>query len=105
MGRAAEDLDRQHRIHSPHALFQITNMLIFRFADAPECGAETYAHPTLLFARIVDPGVIEGELRRGYGKLRITIEALQPSWRKMFLRIPTANLAGASNLERPGVEA
>ena len=81
-------------------------MLIFRFADAPECGAETYAHPTLrLFARIVDPGVIEGELRRGYGKLRITIEALQPSWRKMFLRIPIANLAGASNLERPGVEA
>ena len=78
MGRAAENLDGQHRIHSARALFQKTNVLIFRLANAAECGAETYAEPMLrLFARIGDPGVIERQLRRSDGKLRVTIEPLQ----------------------------
>jgi hypothetical protein len=76
-------------------------MLIFRFADATECGAEAHADAVLwLFPRIFDPGVIERELGRSHRKLRIPIEPLQTLWRKEFLRIPVADFSGATHLER-----
>src|SRR6267143_1198129 len=81
-------------------------MLIFRLANATECGAKTHADAMLrLLPRIRDAGVIKGKSCRGYGKLRIPIEPLQPLWRKKLLRVPVQNFASASHLERLWVKA
>src|SRR5207244_5499025 len=78
MCRAAENLDSQHRIHPAHAFFQVTDMLIFRLADAAERRAKADTDAMLwMFARIVNPGIVKSELRRGHRELRVTIKPLE----------------------------
>src|SRR5437660_6559113 len=81
-------------------------MLVLRFADGAERGAEAYTDAVLwLFARAFDSGVIERELGRSHGELRVTIKPLQTLRGKEFFRIPIADFAGATHLKRLGVEA
>src|ERR1700694_3032540 len=81
-------------------------MLILRFADATERGAEAYTDAVLwLFARVFDSGVIERELGRSHGELRVPIKPLQTLRRKKFFRIPVRDFSGAADLERLGVKA
>ena len=51
MRRTAEDLKRQCRIHTVHAFFQKTNVLIFRLANSAQGGAETHANARLRILR------------------------------------------------------
>src|SRR5438132_12686739 len=106
MRRTAENLDGEHWIHAAGAFFQIANVLVLGFAHAAQRGAETDADITLrLLPRVFDASVIQSEFCRGYGKLRITIEAFQTLGRKKVLGIPIQNFAGATNLERPRIKA
>src|SRR5450432_3302939 len=57
-----------------------------------------------MLARPFDARVIERQLRRGNGKLRITIEPLQSMWRKKFRRRPIRNLGRAMSVEDRGVK-
>src|SRR5438045_8015463 len=57
------------------------------------------------FAGIFELRVIECELRRCDGELRITIEPFQTMRRKKCLRVPIANLACTSHAESAGIEA
>ena len=57
-----------------------------------------------LFARIFEASVVQSQLRRGNGELRITIEPLQALRRKKFFWIPILNFASAPHLERARVE-
>src|SRR5437867_7059423 len=81
-------------------------MLVLRFADATERGAEAYTNAVLrLFARIFNSGVIERELSRSHGELRVAIKPLQTLRRKKFFRVPIADFSGATHLERLRVKA
>jgi hypothetical protein len=57
------------------------------------------------FARIFDACVVERQLRRRDGKLRVAVESLQTVRRKEFFWVPVANLAGAAHMKRARVEA
>src|SRR5438876_10243819 len=101
MCRAAENLDSQHRIHPAHAFFQVTDMLIFRLADAAERRAKADTDAMLwMFARILDPGIVKSELRRGHRELRVTIKPLETLRRKKLLRVPVGNFSSTRNLKR-----
>src|SRR5207248_8051587 len=89
MGRATENLDSERGLNSAGALFQIPDVLIFGLADTTKGGAKTYPDAMLrFFAGIFELRVIEGELRRCDGELRITIEPFQTVRREKCLRIP-----------------
>src|SRR5438105_1005325 len=80
-------------------------MLIFGFADPAQRSSETHTASMLrLFARIFEASVVQSQLRRGNGELRITIEPLQALRRKKFFWIPILNFASAPHLERARVE-
>src|SRR5439155_2870552 len=57
------------------------------------------------FAGIFELRVIEGELRRCDGELRIAIEPFQTVRREKCLRIPIANLTCTPHAESAGIEA
>src|SRR5207247_11283727 len=76
-------------------------MLIFGFADAAERRAKADTDAMLwMFARIVNPGIVKSELRRGTRKLRVTINPIETLRRKKLLRVPVGNFGGATHLER-----
>src|SRR5437667_12006840 len=76
-------------------------MLIFGFADAAERRAKADTDAMLwMFARIVNPGIVKSELRRGHRELRVTIKPLETLRRKKLLRVPVGNFGGATHLER-----
>src|SRR5205823_3725516 len=106
MGRATKHLHSERRLNSTGAFFQIPNVLIFGLADPAKCGAKTDADAMLrFFAGILKACVVERELRRRDGELRIAVEPFQTVRRKEFFRIPIVNLAGATNLEGARIEA
>ena len=81
-------------------------MLGFGIRDPAERGAKADADAMLrIFARPLEAGVGERELGRADGKLRITIETLQPMGRKEFLRHPIRNFRRAMRVEDRAVEA
>src|SRR5580765_498087 len=83
-------------------------MRVLRFGvrDSPERGPEADANATLrFFARPSDASVLQRERGRADGKLRITIEPLQPVRRKKFLRHPIGNFRGTMGVEDRAVEA
>ena len=102
---AAEDLKRERLVHAARTFFQEMRVLGFGVRDAAERGAETHADAMLrLFARPFDAGVVERELGRGDGKLRVAIEPFQPMRRKKFFRNPDRNLRRAMRVEDRAVE-
>src|SRR5205085_1102237 len=105
MGRAAENLDRECRLNAASALFQKANVLLFRFANAAESGAETHPDAMVWFiVRIFNSRVVERELGRRDGKLRVTIKSFQSMGRKKLFRIPILDLSGHAHTETAGVE-
>src|ERR1700730_11380951 len=106
MGRAAENLNGQGWLNSAGASFQESNELFFSFANAAERGAEADADSVLrLFARILQPCIIECEFGGRDGKLRITIEPFETMRREKFFRIPIANFTRAAHTERTDIQA
>src|SRR2546429_4748192 len=56
------------------------------------------------FAEIIDVRVVQRELCRYDGELRVAVEALQTvRWKKLF-RIPIANLAGTTHSEHTWIK-
>ena len=105
MGGAAEHLHCERWLNSARAFFQKANVLLFRFADAAERSPETDADPVLRpLLRIFNPGVIERELCRCDGKLRVAVESFQTVWREEFLRVPIINLAGDTHAKAADVK-
>src|SRR2546425_3136246 len=106
MGRATKNLDCEGGLNSAGALFQIPDVLIFGLADPAKCCAKTDADAMLrFFAGILKARIVECELCRCDGELRIAVEPFQTVRRKEFFRIPIVNLAGATNLEGARIEA
>ena len=106
MRRSAEDLQRQRRIHAVHAFFQKPNVLIFCLANSAKGGSETHANARLrIFRRIGEASVIESELRRRDGELRVTIETFQSMRRKKIFRRPVTNFSSATRVKAARVES
>src|SRR5260370_7445417 len=105
MGGAAEHLHCERWLNSARAFFQKANVLLFRFADAAERSPETDADPVLRpLLRIFNPGVIERELCRCDGKLRVAVESFQTVWREEFFRVPIINLSGDTHAKAADVK-
>src|SRR4029453_18244159 len=106
MGVSTKNLDCEGGLNSARALFQISDVLVFGLADTAKCGPKTDANAMLrFFAAIFELRVIECELRRCDGELRITIEPFQTMRWEKFLRIPIANLTCTTHAESAGIEA
>jgi hypothetical protein len=104
--RAAENLDREGRVHAAAAFLQKMRMFDFSAGHAAERRPETHADALLrLLARPLDSRILERKSGGDDGKLRITIEPLQPVRRKKFLRLPVWNLRRAMRVEDRAVEA
>src|SRR5207248_6631648 len=100
MGGAAKDLHRQSGLNSARAFFQKSNVLLFRFANAAQRGAEAYPDPVLrLIVRIFNSRVVECEFCRRDRKLGVTIKPFQTMGREKFFRVPIINLTRHSNTE------
>src|SRR5437867_12804758 len=99
MGRATKHLHSERRLNSASALFQIPNVLIFGLADPAKCGAKTDADAMLrFFAGILKARIVERQLRRCDGKLRIAIEPFHTVRRTEFFLITIVYLDRSMNL-------
>ena len=79
MRRATKHLDGKRRLNAPRALFQISDVLFLGFANATQRSAETDSDSILrLFAGILKARILQRELCRDDGELRVTIKPLQP---------------------------
>src|SRR4029077_2087663 len=106
MSRTTKYLDSKCGLNAARAFFQISNVLLFGFADSPQCGAEADTHAILwFFAGIIDMRVVQRELGRYNSELRVAIEPLQSVRRKKLFRIPIANLAGTTHTENTRIES
>src|SRR5262249_7892594 len=106
MRRAAEHLDSQCGLNAARAFFQISDVLLFGFADSPQRGAEADTDAILwFFAGIIDMRVLQRQLGRYDSELRVAIEPFQTLRRKKLFRIPIANLASATHTENTRIEA
>src|SRR6266480_3843725 len=100
MSGAAEYLHRERRLNSARALFQKSNVLLFRFTNTAQGSAEANPDPVLrLIVRIVNSRVVEREFRRRDRKLSVTIKPFQTMRREKFFRVPIINLTRHSNTE------
>src|SRR5438270_1555430 len=105
MGRAAEDLHRERGLNAARAFFQKANVLLFRFTNAAQRGAETHADAIVRFVvRIFESCVVQRELCRRDRELHVTIESLQSMRGKKFFRIPVVDLTRHPNAELAYVE-
>src|SRR6266404_2863314 len=106
MGRTAKHLDSERGLDSAGTFFQISDVLLFGFADTAQRGAEADTDAILwLFAGILYPRVFECELCGYDCELRVAVEAFQSVRLKKLFRIPIANLAGTTHAENARVEA
>src|SRR5947207_15986994 len=106
MSRTTKYLDSKCGLNAPRAFFQISNVLLFGFADSPQRGAEADTDAILwFFAGIIDMRVLQRELGRYDSELRVAIEPLQSVRRKKLFRIPIANLAGTTHTENTRIES
>ena len=68
-------------LDAARALFQISDVLFLGFANATQRSAETDSDAILrLFAGILKTRILQRELRRDDGELRVTIKPFQPVW-------------------------
>ena len=105
VGRAAKDLQREGLIHARLPFFKKCACSDSAFAIPPSAVPKlTPTRCLRIFARPIEAGVGERELRRADGKLRITIEPLQSMGRKEFLRRPIRNFRRAMRVEDRAVE-
>src|SRR5206468_3308327 len=105
MRRATKHLDGKRRLNAARALFQIPDVLFLGFADATQRSAETDSDSILrLFAGILKARILQRELRRDNGELRVTIKPFQPLRRKKLLGIPIANFTGTSHPKHAGIK-
>src|SRR5207249_10999066 len=95
MRRTTKHLDGKCGLNAPRAFFQIPDELFLGFADAAQRGAEDDTDAVLwFFAGIIDVRVVQRELCRYDGELRVAVEAFQTVRGKNLVRIPIVNLAG-----------
>jgi hypothetical protein len=105
MRRATKHLDSKRRLNAARALFQVSDVLFFGFANATQRSAKTDSDAILrLFAGILKAGILQGELRRDDSELRVTIKPFQPLRRKKLLGIPIANFTGTSHPKHAGIK-
>src|SRR4029077_18706070 len=105
MRRATKHLDGKRRLNAARALFQISDVLFLGFANATQRSAETDSDAILrLFAGILKARILQLELRRDDGELRVTIKPFQPLWRKKLLGIPIANFTRTSHPKHAGIK-
>src|SRR5207248_5808591 len=98
MGGAAKDLHRQSGLNSARAFFQKSNVLLFRFANAAQRGAEANPDPVLrLIVRIFNSRVVEREFCRRDRKLGVTIKPVQTMGRGKLFRVSLINLSRHPN--------
>src|SRR5437016_14527516 len=72
MRRATKHLDGKCRLNAASALFQISDVLFLGFANATQRSAETDSDAILrLFAGILKTRILQRELRRDDGELRV----------------------------------
>jgi len=100
MSRTAEYLHRERRLNSARAFFQKSNVLLFRFTNTAQRGAEANPDPVLrLIVRIFNSRVVEREFCRRDRKLGVTIKPFQTMGREKLFRVPIINLTRHSNTE------
>src|SRR6266566_10048588 len=105
MRRATKHLDGKRRLNAACALFQVSDVLFLGFANATQRSAETNPDSILgLFAGILKARIIQRELCRDDGELRVTIKPFQPLRRKKLLGIPIANFTGTSHPKHGGIK-
>src|SRR6266480_930227 len=105
MRRATKHLDGKRRLNAARALFQVSDVLFLGFANATQRSAETNPDSILgLFAGILKARILQRELRRDDGELRVTIKPFQPLRRKKLLGIPIANFTGTSHPKHGGIK-
>jgi hypothetical protein len=106
MRRATKHLDGKRRLNAARALFQISDVLFLSFANATQRSAETDSDSILrLLAGILKARILQRELRRDDGELRVAIKPFQPLRRKKLLRVPIANFTGTSHTKHAGIKA
>src|SRR5437588_10589190 len=106
MSRTTKDLDSKCGLNAARAFFQISNVLLFGFADSPQRGAEADTDAILwFFAGIIDMRVVQRKLCGHDSELGIAIKPFQSVRRKKLFRIPIANLAGTTHTENTRIEA
>src|SRR5438045_9792363 len=101
MSGAAEYLHRERRLNSARALFQKSNVLLFRFTNTAQGSAEANPDPVLrLIVRIVNSRVVEREFRRRDRKLSVTIKTFHKMrWKKLF-SVTIIEMSRPSNTQR-----
>src|SRR5947208_7613506 len=105
MRRATKHLDGKRRLNAASAFFQISDVLFLSFADATQRSAETDSDSVLrLLAGILKARILQRELRRDDGELRVTIKPFQPLRRKILLGVPIANFTGTSHPKHGGIK-
>src|SRR5205085_10746461 len=106
MGRAAENLQCQCRIHTACSLFQEADVLVFGLTNSSERGPKTHANPVLrMFLRVWDAGVIQGHFGGGDSELGITIKTLEAMGREELGRLPAGNFATAMGVEHRRIKS
>src|SRR5438309_1599314 len=106
MSRTTKYLDSKCRLNAARAFFQISNVLLFGFADSPQRGAKADTDAILwFFAGIIDTRVVQRELGGHDSELGIAIKPFQSVRRKKLFRIPIANLAGTTHTENTRIES
>src|SRR6266480_1289958 len=106
MSRTTKHLNSEGWLNSARAFFQISNVLLFGFADAPQRGAEADTDAILwLLAGVLNARIVQRKLCGHDSELGIAIKPFQSMRRKKLFRIPIANLAGTTHTENTRIES
>src|SRR6266404_3144660 len=105
MGRTAEHLNGKRGLNATSAFLQIPDVLFLGLAYAAQCRAEAGPDAMLrLFVGVLDMRIIQRELCRDDGELRVAIKPFQTVRRKILFRIPIGKLTGATDVEHARIK-